>query len=66
MALKLVGYLVRGRFVCVNCVVEENKTIPVYALNIRPYSQDCALCGEVVVKGGTPTILFDNHVVNER
>jgi hypothetical protein len=61
---KIIGYLsFQGCFLCpiCNALISASRTnTPVYEVNIKPYSQDCAVCKEVIYKGKVPTILFDN------
>lgn len=61
------GHLVKGKFLCERCTLKHNlvypDAIPVYPVNILPYSQACQECGLLVFdvwqsrKGG-PLCLF--------
>lgn len=65
-----VGYLNDGHFCCFNCANNRKDwKCPVYMINIKPYSQVCYFCGELIVEGitsdksnktqGWPLCLFD-------
>lgn len=65
MESNIVGYFDwQGYFLCPNCTMKcsfpMSQATPVYDINIAPYSQDCAMCKEVIMKGHIDTILFDN------
>jgi len=47
-------------FVCPRCAERAGDTrVPVYPVNLRPYSQTCATCGALAFRGGVPTELYD-------
>lgn len=63
----LCGYLIGGRFHCPKCALTRSlvspQAIPVYPVNIVPYSQSCSKCGMVVFdlwrsKKGGPLNIF--------
>lgn len=64
MNSNIVGYFNgNGYFICPSCVglqLKEDKYTSVYDINISPYSQDCVVCEQIVVKGVVDTILFTN------
>ena len=58
MSEQPVGYLAAGLFLCPDCNNDFNipkapQRVPVYAVNILPYKQSCAKCGDLVVEGQT-------------
>lgn len=55
---RIVGYLTDGLFLCHGCVgagaplkYVPGLPVPVYEINVRPYSQVCHECGRLVVDG---------------
>lgn len=59
---KPIGILHESRVYCNSCSerfslkgkdINGNKGINIYRTNIYPYKQDCACCGETLVKGQT-------------
>jgi hypothetical protein len=66
MEEQIIGYLsFQGCFLCPMCnaLTSSNKgNTPIYALEIKPHSQDCAMCKRVVYKGEIQTILYDNKM----
>jgi hypothetical protein len=66
MEKQLIGYISwQGCFLCPMCnslLSASRMGTPVYEVNIKPYSQDCAMCKRIIYKGKIPTILFDNKL----
>jgi len=51
-----IGYLVDRVIYCAACA--KSHRVPVYAVNILPYSQHCAYCNAVLVQGTVALDLF--------
>lgn len=58
----IVGYLLRGGFICKKCLTHPEKSVPpavaVYAENIGQYTQTCPVCREMIVQGVFGVELF--------
>lgn len=53
-AVEQAGYLIDARAYCFGCAALRNvAAIPIYAEYIYPHKQECADCGELLVKGQT-------------
>lgn len=65
-----IGYITADIFYCVKCAfahqIFKSKVAPVYVENIKPYSQTCHVCGDLIVDGwkstdGSPLSLFERR-----
>ena len=56
----IVGYFFRptGEIFCPDCAKGFTELIPLYDINIAPYTQDCHDCGEVIWFGESEVVLF--------
>lgn len=58
-----VGFLYQGNFFCRNCAPKHD--VPVFPVNLNPYSQHCRQCRKLVVDQtrshtGKPLVLFED------